>query len=118
MKESAAAAAEQDSSTDLIDKDARRLIAKSWQELKEHEERCKKGQKANQAEADNDASGSAEVSQAEAKKSSGFWGKMSFGRKNQEGESTSSSKEKGNAKTTNANNAWDVPQTFKEMCFL
>jgi hypothetical protein len=112
-----------------IDEETRRLIAMSWKELKEHEENCKNGVKKNNEEKEEGAAefqggpGSAEGPQA--KKSNGFWGRMSFGSskgkhgEGKEGEAPSSSK-KDNGKDKNGSNGntFDIPQTFKEMCLL
>jgi len=105
-----------------LDNQCRELIAKSWKELKEHEERCKKGQTAEKhvEDSDNDdtASGSAQEFQKAQKSSFRFWGRGAGGGngKDKSQESRESSKSKNDAK--GFGNQFDVPQTFEEMCVL
>jgi len=110
------------SNAGTIDEQCRELIAKSWKELKDHEEKCKKGQTAQAEEDDSQeaASGYAQESQ-KTQKSSGFrfWGKSGGGKeKNQEGESSKQGKGQGKGQGQGFGNKFDVPQTFEEMCVL
>jgi len=125
---SAPVAAEQPEQTELsaADEASRKLLATSWAELREHEKNGGHTTQAKKEESDSQdrnstegAVGAAKESQKEAPKSRfRFWGGgAEKGEKEQasEGAASSSQQKKGN--TVNGQ-AFEVPNTFAEMCQL
>jgi len=131
----AAAGAEtplQDDFNSIISEEVRRAIAKSWKDLKEHEENCKNGLKGkkdndegsgsdNDLEAEQRAAAIVAIEQQSTSKG-GLWSRMTGGKSKDttnEGENgTSLKNQQAAGKKSNNSSTFEIPQTFKEMCIL